>query len=147
MADKKAKRVLISGVNPNTKMHDIVTLNQVHKPLFDCCVDLERVAQDTVGNAVESKKWVEAHKFKSLILVTSSYHMPRSLFEFRRIMPEIVIRPFAVPHDELTKQRWWTDSDALRLVMSEYVKYLGANLRKYLGPNTFSALRATMQGG
>lgn len=147
MAEQKAKRVLISGVNPATKMHDILKLNQPYKSLFNCCVDLERVALDTVGNAVESQKWMKAHGFNSLILVTSSYHMPRSLVEFRRAMPDISIVPFVVPNEDLKKEKWWTKSASLRLVLSEYIKYLAANLRKYLGPNTFSALRATMQGG
>lgn len=146
MEDAKGTRLLISGVNSSTSTDDLLKLNRSKQALFDCCVDVERVARDTMGNAQESKKWMEVRQFESLILVTSSYHMPRSLLEFHRAMPTMKISAYAVPVELLSAKRWWMKSEALRLVMSEYIKYIGASLRKYLGSSTFAALHARVQG-
>ena len=42
---------------------------------------------------VETAQWMASEGFHSLRLVTASYHMPRSLLEFSRAMPDIGIMP------------------------------------------------------
>jgi uncharacterized SAM-binding protein YcdF (DUF218 family) len=46
---------------------------------------LEPHALNTRGNAVESSLLVRQHGYRSLVLVTSAYHMPRSLDCFRAV--------------------------------------------------------------
>ncbi len=147
ISEKKGERLLISGVNVGTTMADILKINSDHEAATKCCVDLERKAQDTIGNAVETQKWMQMKGYKSLILVTSDYHMPRSLLEFRRVMPKVTITPYPVKLDSLTKEGWWKNSKTLRFMMSEYLKYVGAWSRDYLSPKALSALRATLFGG
>lgn len=144
LADRKGKRLLISGVNPTTRIVDLKSINPIHEQLFDCCVDVEHKAVDTVGNAVETQRWNGGHQYGSLILVTSGYHMPRSLLEFRRQMPDIAINPYPVPLDTINRNGWWRDHETLRFMLSEYVKYVGAFARGYLKAETFSALRASL---
>ena len=52
-----------------------------HQRWFSCCVDLDHSAINTIGNAVETRRWVMARGFQSLIVVTSNFHMPRALAE------------------------------------------------------------------
>ena len=132
LADGQAKRLLITGVNPTTKAQELQNMVPRGDEFFPCCIDLDHAALDTSGNAAETKAWAAKHGFNSLIVVTSAYHMPRTLIEFARVMPDVHL----VPHPVLTRnfqiKNWWSHAGTVRLLISEYVKYLGA-LTRYAG--------------
>jgi uncharacterized SAM-binding protein YcdF (DUF218 family) len=94
-----------------------------------CCVDLDRSAINTRSNAAEARRWAHEQGFKSLIVVTSNYHMPRAIVELSHAMPDIALIPFAVVGDTWREEPWWTSGATLRLLLSEYVKYVAAELR------------------
>src|SRR5690242_8511839 len=100
------KRLLISGVNSSTTKAQLKLLNHGGKR-FDCCVDLGHDAADTHGNATETARWANAHKYKSLILVTAGYHMPRSLTEFSKALPGVDLIAYPVEPAELDLNTWW----------------------------------------
>jgi uncharacterized SAM-binding protein YcdF (DUF218 family) len=119
-------RLLITGVNPATTDDDIRRIANGSEEMFACCVDLDRTARTTVGNAREAAAWARTHGFRSLILVTSDFHMPRSLLELERAegMSEVTVTPYPVPAD--SGRPWWRDADASRRLAMEYVKYVAA---------------------
>src|SRR5215467_3749354 len=80
------KRLLISGVHPTSTASDISRTLPENQSFMTCCVDLDRTALTTRGNAAEARRWAEGRGFKSLIVVTSNYHMPRALVEFSHAM-------------------------------------------------------------
>jgi uncharacterized SAM-binding protein YcdF (DUF218 family) len=119
------KRLLISGVHQNTTKADLKRL--VHGgPRFDCCVDLGFSAQSTRGNAAEAATWARKHGYRSLVIVTANYHMPRSLHEFADAMPGVRLLPYPVQQDDVDVAEWWSDSHTLRVLHLEYAKYLGS---------------------
>ena len=123
------KRLLISGVHPTNDVHDISrTLHDNHK-LLACCVDLDRSAINTRSNAAETRRWAHERGFKSLIVVTSNYHIPRAIVELSHAMPDITLIPFAVVGDRWRDEPWWASGATLRLLLSEYVKYVAAEVR------------------
>ena len=65
-------------------------------------------AINTLGNAHETAQWIRSQGFRSLRLVTAWYHMPRSLLEFDRAMPEIDIVAHPVFPEQVKQERWWT---------------------------------------
>jgi uncharacterized SAM-binding protein YcdF (DUF218 family) len=130
LAAGQAKRLLISGVHPSTKASQLQRLVPRGAEFFPCCVDLGRAALDTRGNATEARAWVEKHGFSSLIVVTSSYHMPRTLIEFSDAMPDIQLIPHAVVSKRFNIEKWWSSGPVQRLLLSEYVKYLNALTRQ-----------------
>jgi uncharacterized SAM-binding protein YcdF (DUF218 family) len=123
------KRLLISGVNPMIAAGDISRLLQENQALLHCCVDLDHSAVNTRSNAAEARRWAHERGFKSLILVTSNYHMPRAILELSHAMPDITLIPFAVIGDQWRDEPWWTSGATLRLLLSEYAKYVAAELR------------------
>lgn len=132
----KARYLLISGVNPDATFPEVV----------DQMVDTSRVtlgykALDTVGNAQETAAWALTHNIKTLRLITSNYHMPRSLFELRHLLPGVEIVPYPVVGKSFLKAKWWLDPHALRLVIQEYNKFLFALIRR-----PFKDLQGTLQG-
>lgn len=126
------KRLLISGVYPSIGARDISRLLPEGRSYFRCCVDLDRSAVNTRSNAEQTRLWAHERGFKSLIVVTSNYHMPRALVELSHAMPDIELIPFAVVGDKWREEPWWLGGSTLRLVLSEYVKYLAAKLRVHL---------------
>ncbi|HEU0058719.1 MAG TPA: YdcF family protein [Hyphomicrobiaceae bacterium] len=122
-------RLLISGVNHMTTRDDLFRNSGLAHALFDCCVDIGYSAHDTSGNANEAKEWVDTHRFARLIVVTSSYHMPRSLTELGRALPQVALIPYPVVPRSFRAERWWLHAGSLRLLFTEYLKFLPSAAR------------------
>ena len=146
LEQKKGERLLISGVHHGVTLSAILKNNTINTSFSNCCVDLDSAAKNTAGNATETRKWLEANGYKSLILVTSAYHMPRSLLEFRREMPEIKFVPYPVKLEALHQKDWWKNPETLRFMISEYSQYVGAWVQMYVPSNTLVAWRGSMMG-
>jgi uncharacterized SAM-binding protein YcdF (DUF218 family) len=129
LAGGYGKRLLISGVHPTNGTIDISRSLPDNQSLLGCCVDLDRSAVNTRSNAAETRRWAHERGFKSLIVVTSNYHMPRAIVELSHAMPDIQLIPFAVVGDKWRDEPWWTSGATLRLLLSEYAKYVAAALR------------------
>ena len=120
----KARRMLISGVNPQATRADIRGVAKATQRFYDCCVDLGFQAMDTVGNARETADWANQNGFHSLILVTSDFHMPRAMLELQAALPDAAITPYAIRTNELDAKHWWRSREGVRRMTLEYVKYL-----------------------
>ncbi len=141
LASRKGTRLLVSGAHAETSKTDLSRAMGANKTLFECCVDIGYQAQDTVGNANETLSWIKKNNFKSVILVTNNYHMPRSVLEIRRIDGSIDVRPYPVVNTDLTNGKWMLKKDTVRVLLAEYIKYIGAKLRNYLPvPNSLSSI-------
>jgi uncharacterized SAM-binding protein YcdF (DUF218 family) len=123
LEEGKGKRLLISGVNREATRAEIQAVTKAVKPIYDCCVDLGFAAANTVGNARETAEWARSKGYKSLIVVTADYHMPRSMLELRAAMPDVTLHPYPVKTD-LNARRWWKTSPSARRMIVEYCKYL-----------------------
>jgi len=129
LASGKGERLLISGVHPSATRRQLQAATGGDKTLFSCCIDIDRAALDTIGNAEESAKWVESHAYGSVILVTNNYHMPRSLLEMGRLLHGAKLEPYPVVNTNLDNGDWLTKPEALRVLLTEYSKYLLALAR------------------
>jgi uncharacterized SAM-binding protein YcdF (DUF218 family) len=128
------ERLLISGVHPSASWAVLMKTFAVDEAQFACCVDIDRKALDTVGNAEETARWAKEHDFGSLIVVTNDYHMPRSLLELHRTMKEVAL----IPHAVVTGQRGTVSpseqANRYRVLFGEYVKYSAARMRALIPP-------------
>lgn len=122
--DGAGARMLVSGVNPSTTDDDVRALAGGEDANFDCCVDLGRAARTTVGNAQEVAAWAREHGYRRLIVVTSDFHMPRSLLELHHAASDLELIPYPVRRADATGVPWWRDPSAARRLFVEYVKYL-----------------------
>jgi uncharacterized SAM-binding protein YcdF (DUF218 family) len=124
----KAGRLLITGVNRKTSRDDVRRLVAAASPVssraFDCCVDIGYDALDTIGNADEARTWATDRHFNSLIVVTASNHMPRSLTELRLALPSARLIPHPVVPNRLRATPWWLHIDVARELAFEYLKFL-----------------------
>lgn len=120
----KGQRLLISGVNRIVTDAELFEVLDVDAQLAECCVDLGRSADDTLGNAAETAAWARENNYTRLILVTDDYHMPRSRAELSLAMPEVEIYPYPVRTRWTDPALWRSDLGAASRIGAEYVKYL-----------------------
>lgn len=129
----RGRRLFISGVNVQLSKEAFRKHWPAYTQLIDCCVDLGFLAFNTFQNAKESAEWLGRNQFKSLLLVTASYHMPRALLEFEAAMPAIATIPVPVVPEASRINRWWQDPALFKIMALEFVKYGAAILRVSLG--------------
>jgi uncharacterized SAM-binding protein YcdF (DUF218 family) len=133
LAAGRGKRLLISGVHPTTSSSELAHLSPAYGRWMTCCVDLGHAAINTTGNAIETEQWVTDRGFHSVIVVTSNYHMPRTMAELRRRMPDVALVPFPVVTDKMRSEAWWSSPPTAKLLFSEYLKYIVAQVRFRIG--------------
>lgn len=127
-------RLLISGVAQHVTAESLAAHSPELRRWLRCCVDLGHAARNTVGNAKEIRYWATAHGYRSLLVVTSSYHMPRSMVELRRHLPEIELVPAPVVTARFKAMDIWRDPEVMRTIGIEYMKFVAASVRAALTP-------------
>ena len=138
LLEGRAGALLVTGVNDIVSPSDFraamaesgVTIDA---ETMQCCMALGYGAHDTIGNAEEAANWMKSSGHRSMILVTSNYHMARSRLEFHAAMPDITIIEYPVLPADPGRVKWWKSPQSAFLMLSEYVKLQVAWLRVTLG--------------
>jgi uncharacterized SAM-binding protein YcdF (DUF218 family) len=132
--DKRTKddfKILISGTGKGftkASLKKILTSN-FNLKLVECCIELESRSKDTYSNASETYKWTKKNAINSIILITSNYHMPRAILEFKNRMPNLKIYTYPITPKNHDVKNWLNSSDTVSLIFFEYSKLLISNLR------------------
>ena len=116
-----ADTLFISGVNKTVKAQDILadTDNNL-QPM----IHLGYMAENTHTNAVEISLWAKEHNINSIILVTSFYHMPRSLLEMKGIKSNLKITPYSIFPKEFEQSTSWLHTKYAWHLFLEYHKFI-----------------------
>ena len=122
VSEGRGARLLISGVHPDVTVEDLIALAGGSADVWACCVDVGYVAETTLGNADETAACAYERGYESLIIVTSDYHMPRSLIVLEKAMPDIALKPWPV-RTVNDPARIWADPDSFRGVLLEWAKW------------------------
>lgn len=144
LAKRKAKMLFVSGVSKKTTLDDLLHYIEpaTRKKVETMPIVLGHEAENTVGNARETIAWLRKEKHKDIYLVTSNYHMPRSLIEMREAAPELNFIPAPVFPEDVSQSPWWQNKPVRTLVLIEYHKFLASKLRhwfvSYFRPNAQS---------
>lgn len=140
--DGQAPKLFISGVHKAAKKSDIykswkrpTSKRKSNKP---CCVYLGYEALDTNQNAIEVSDWVKKNRIETIRLVTSTYHMPRTMHLVKRKLPDTTVKAYPVFTDDFEpwKGRFWS------LSFSEYNKFLFS----YIAPSSITPLVSESNG-
>jgi len=133
LAVKRGQRLLISGANRSTNAAEISRLHPEFESIVRCCVDFDR-SLNTLGNAIETRKWAEKRNIRSLIVVTSGYHMPRAMAEIGHQLPGVTLIAFPVFSEKLRMEPWWSNGATARLILLEYLKFVFSHVRILVNP-------------
>jgi uncharacterized SAM-binding protein YcdF (DUF218 family) len=129
LAAGRGQRLLITGVAPTTSVVELSRLVPAHHDLFGCCIDLDHTAMNTIGNAVETRHWARGLGFRSLVVVTSNYHMPRAMLEIGHRLPGVTLIPFPVVAEQYRTAAWWPHPATVKVLFFEYLKYVVVSAR------------------
>ncbi len=114
----RGEKLFISGVYPGTTVAD---LTRPYLPAHRTVgIELDDKARNTHENAVETAKWLKLNNYRSIILVTSDYHMRRSWIHFQNQIPDIVITPYAVKPDT----PWFQSYKGIKTMVRAYNKLI-----------------------
>ena len=92
----KGKALFILGAGRDAKLEQVLPGHPALRPEDRERVRLEVWSRNTYENAISAKSFVMANGFRSVILVTSDYHMPRARLAFLTVLPADVamsVRP------------------------------------------------------
>ncbi len=113
-----ADTLFISGVYKGT------TLKAISSDVIpDKTIILGKAAKNTLENAQEIANYVARNNLKSIILVTSSYHMKRAILDVKTFMPDVVISPYNVYSKAIYPDKWWGWPMTAWLLLYEHTKY------------------------
>lgn len=96
LRDGRGKKLLVTGANPALRVETIFNALGLDPAFRDCCVDIDQRATDTAGNVRETVEWAKRNQFRSLIVITSDYHLPRTLALFAAKGEGLEIMPWPV---------------------------------------------------
>ncbi len=117
----KGERLFLIGVDPSVRKSDLFTEKSGERGGEG--VFLEKVSRNTLENAIMARQMLLQYNVRSIILLTSRYHMKRSLLLFRQVFPkDVAIYPYPVTVNP-SKDGWWSHGGSVRLLFSEFYKY------------------------
>lgn len=123
LRDHQAKRMLVTGVGPGVRSRDLAREYRASPALFACCIDLGREAVDTRSNAEETTRWLGEHRYRTIRLVTSDWHVARASMELRAAAPRgTIVLGDGVP-----------SNPRLTTLVNEYDKLLLRRVALWLG--------------
>lgn len=134
MREGKGRALFVSGVDRRVDLDELLRIAGDAPSWLSCCVAIGYQAQDTEQNAIETALWIRKRGYRSLRLVTAWYHMPRSLLEFERALPDVEIVPHPVFPEGAKEEHWWAWRGTAALLIGEYAKYLAALFRPLVEP-------------
>ncbi len=99
LAQKKIKKLVISGVYKETQLREIFPHLPFYPEVHSEDIFLEKISGSTYGNAVQSLAVVQSLHCQNIVLITSQLHMYRAYKLFRMIYPDsISITAYPVVH-------------------------------------------------
>ena len=132
LTERQADKLFVSGVYHGVDVDQLLEMSRRSPENLACCIEIGHVADNTEGNAAETAAWMRHQGFRSLRVVTSGYHLPRSLLEFRYALPEVRLVPHPVFAGHVKRRQWWAWPGTAQLIIGEYNKCLLVVIRQRL---------------
>jgi uncharacterized SAM-binding protein YcdF (DUF218 family) len=118
------KKLFISGVDDNSSLTEILNSLNSEEEFSRTNIELGYSAKSTLGNRKEAEEWAKKNKIRTIILVTSNYHIPRSylLFKTSKVIESIILYPSF--GNKFKTENLFKDKYSSSLIISEFIKYL-----------------------
>lgn len=139
LAEGAAPVLFISGVGEHVTEATILDAHatqETREKIYETNgeIVLDHIARSTVSNADQTAVFIRERGIKTIRLVTASYHMRRSMYEFRGANPGLKIVADPVFPEGFRRDVWWEHENTRRLIFSEFNKYIAILLRDLVRP-------------
>jgi len=119
--ESRAEYLFFVGVDPTVRKSDLYR-PQSGDPSSENII-LEKSSRNTLENAIFGRDLIVQHDIRSIILITSRYHLKRSSILFRNsLSKDVAIYPYPVDTGKF-KESWWSNGGSFQLLFREFYKY------------------------
>ena len=133
--DGYSRRLYLVGVDPSVRKIELYRQSRTDPP--QDMVFLEQNSRNTLENSIYARDMLVAGQVRSIMLITSRYHLKRATLLFRNSLPaDVKIYSYPVDSNNL-KQNWWYHIGSSRLLFSEFYKYCIFRLYFMISPGEF----------
>ena len=124
----KKLQLIISGVDKKVSRASIIpdNLENINS------ITLDKEAESTFQNALVIKNWIQKHKLQKVTIITSYYHMPRSMLLMELLSSHINFYPYPVEKKIYKKLSFKKTLIYYFFLIEEYIKYLMSYLIFFL---------------
>lgn len=119
--ERKSDLLFFIGVGPTVRRSDLY-IQRPGDPSPEGVI-LEKASRNTLENAVYGRDVIMSREVRSIVLITSRYHMKRASILLRNSLPkDVAIYPYPVDTSNL-KEAWWSHVGSFQLLFKEFYKY------------------------
>lgn len=119
--ESRAEFLFFVGVDPTVRKSDLYR-PKPGDPSADNVI-LEKASRNTLENSIFGRDVIVRSGVRSVLLITSRYHLKRASILFRNSLPrDITIIPYPVDSVNL-KESWWSHGGSFQLLFREFYKY------------------------
>ena len=116
----KNLRLIISGVDKKVSDKSIIPSDIKNKSN----ITIDKDSESTYQNAKIINKWASKYKLQNITIITSYYHMPRSMMLMRSLMPTINFYTYPVEKKISNKNSFRENMLYYFFLTEEYIKYV-----------------------
>ena len=113
-------RLIISGVDKKVSERSIIPNDLANKSN----ITIDKESESTYENAKTINKWTAKYKLQNITIITSYYHMPRSMILIQSLMPNINFYAYPVEKKISNKTSLRENILYYFFLTEEYIKYL-----------------------
>ena len=121
-------QLIISGVDKKVSDSTIIPID--FKNNVNITIDKE--SESTYQNAMVIKKWAKTNELRNVTVITSYYHMPRSMILMKSFSPFINFYPYPVKKIISYKRTYKENIFYYFFLTEEYIKYLVSHLTIFI---------------
>jgi len=117
--------VISSGYVYSFKEAESMRDGAVAQGVPSSAIVLEQRATNTYQNVVYTNEILRDHKSKSILLVSSPYHMRRALMVWHKLAPDVAVTPTPPPRSQFYDHTRGATFEQLRSILYEYLAIFG----------------------
>lgn len=121
-----ASRLIFSGAAADTSGPSnaaVMRSQAIGQGVPESAITIEQQSKTTEQNASKTSDILSSDDIHTAIVVTSAYHMKRTVMEFRLNAPHVTFRSHPVANDDQWSSAWWwTTPNGWYLAVSEIAK-------------------------
>ena len=112
-------KLIISGVEKNVNIENLTDNKIIYEKIY-----LDKMSRSTINNAEEIVNWAKELNLSNILIITSYYHMPRSIMLLKHFEKKLDFVPLPVFMNYNKNGNILDKIKLNKFLFEEYIKYL-----------------------